>query len=545
MKPLNRILGAYQESSAVLFFKARFLLILYGVLIVSSIIITVYTAYVNMINPVLGYAINVRVVGSEIGLTLLFIVCAFLLVRGYFSLAAHMTLIVLFTTIWFIMINDRTAILARLDTVVIAVAALSSTPLFINKNKMVVLIYTAANLAALYAFMLIMGSSLGLSTHATIEYLADTTMAFIFTGVVSYYLFSINTRALEHMAQAAMNTERANKELEARNEELRKSEEKFHKLFSNSPSIISVNTAHGQIYQDVNERFCEATGYTREEVQGRSLIDIGILSPRDLDAIKSAMLSRGSVKNQEITFTTKRGETRLGSASVETIDIGDSPHIVAIVNDITETRKIERELMNIVSDERRRIGQDLHDDLGQTLTGVAFLVQTLQQELEGLPAAVKTAGKVGDLVRTAIMKVRTISRMLSPVEMESRGFITAIEEMVDNIQEVFLISCKIQYDGEVEILDATVATNLYYIAREAVNNAIKHGKADEIRIRFEIREGSLAMLITDNGSGIAPERHSGGLGLKTIEYRARIIGATAKIFEMEGGGTCVAVTLPL
>ncbi len=84
----------------------------------------------------------------------------------------------------------------------------------------------------------------------------------------------------------------------------------------------------------------------------------------------------------------------------------------------------------------------------------------------------------------AIMKVRTISKMLSPVEMESQGFITAIEEMVDNIQEVFLISCEVIYDGDVEIHDNTTAVNLYYIAREAVNNAIKHGKADEIRDSF-------------------------------------------------------------
>lgn len=216
------------------------------------------------------------------------------------------------------------------------------------------------------------------------------------------------------------------------------------------------------------------------------------------------------------------------------------------MNDITESREIERELMNIVSDERRRIGQDLHDDLGQTLTGVTFLVQTLRQELKGFPgAAEKTIGKIGDLVMNAIMKVRTISKMLSPVEMESQGFITAIEEMVGNIQEVFLISCEVLYEDEVEIRDNTTAVNLYYIAREAVNNAIKHGKADEIVIRFAVNGGALVMSITDNGAGMDMTRPAGGIGLKAIDYRARIIGATARIYGLESRGTCVSITLPL
>ena len=143
------------------------------------------------------------------------------------------------------------------------------------------------------------------------------------------------------------------------------------------------------------------------------------------------------------------------------------------------------------------------------------------------------------------MKVRTISKMLSPVEMESRGFITAIEEMVDNIQEVFLISCEVLYVGDVEVHDNNMASNLYYIAREAINNSIKHGKADEIRILFEKKDRSLVMSITDNGHGIPADRPAGGMGLKTIEYRARIIGATTRISGAEGGGTCVSITLPL
>jgi PAS domain S-box-containing protein len=329
-------------------------------------------------------------------------------------------------------------------------------------------------------------------------------------------------------------------------EALKKSEEKFYKLFKNSPSIVSVNTVPDLVYQDVNDRFFEVLGYSREEVIGHSILDLKIATPEHIESMGAILRERGKLKNEEVPFATKSGEKRLGLLTVDTIKIGEKPHFVIIMNDITETRQMEREMMNIVGDERRRIGQDLHDDLGQTLTGVAFLVQTLRQEAGCFSAdAEQAAVKIGNLVRKAIMKVRTISKMLSPVEMESRGFITAVEEMVDNIQEVFLISCEVFYVGDVEVHDNNVASNLYYIAREAINNSIKHGNADEIRIVFEKKGNALVMSISDNGHGIPDDRPQGGIGLKTIEYRARIIGAVTRISGAEGGGTSVNITLPL
>jgi PAS domain S-box-containing protein len=560
MKSLNHILRAYRDGSTMLFFKARFLFIAYAALIVSLVLITIYTAIINMLNPLQGYAVNFRVVGPVIGLTLLLVGCSALLVRGYFAPAAHVTLSAIIITVWTAIIMDHTTILARLDTVVLALAVLSSTPLFVKKNKTVVILYAGLNLAALYTYMLLFGSDLGLPKRAIIEYLADNTIAFVFTGIIAYNLFSINARALDRMEQAVMNVERTNEELrvtmeeltatnsesEARNQALRKSEEKFHKLFVNSPGILSVNTAVGLFYQDANDRFFEVTGYHRNEVIGRTVRDLGIISNEDIEFLGSELQQSRRVKNHEVHFITKSGEKRLASLTIDTVDIDGIPHFVVIANDITETREIEREMMNMVSEERRHIGQDLHDDLGQTLTGVAFLVQTLRQELKDLPGAGENIiGKISGLVNNAIMKVRTISKMLIPVEMESQGFITAIEEMVANIHEVFLISCEVLYDGDVEVHDNVTASNLYYIAREAVNNAIKHGKADEIRIHFSVLNDVLIMTITDNGTGIDATRPSEGIGLKTIDYRARIIGATARIYGRDSGGTCVSIAMPL
>ena len=120
---------------------------------------------------------------------------------------------------------------------------------------------------------------------------------------------------------------------------------------------------------------------------GRSIRDLKIATPEHIESMGAILRERGKLKNDEVPFATKSGEKRLGLLTADMIKIGEKPHFVIIMNDITETREMEREMMNIVGDERRRIGQDLHDDLGQTLTGVAFLIQTLRQEVAGFSAA--------------------------------------------------------------------------------------------------------------------------------------------------------------
>lgn len=328
-------------------------------------------------------------------------------------------------------------------------------------------------------------------------------------------------------------------------EALRKSEEKFHRLFSNSPGILSVNTIDGLVFKEINERFVSATGYARHEVIGRSLRDLPLVSPHDLETLVGQMRRQGSLENHELTFITKDGTKRLGAVTVERVDFDETPHYFTIIDDITETRETDREVMTAVTEERRRIGQDLHDDLGQTLTGVSFLVQGLRQELAGTEgAAPATIDKIAALSRSAITQVRTISKMLSPVEMESGGLLAALEEMAAGLQEVFRVTCMLRGDRAVDIRDSTTATNLYYIAREAVNNAIRHGKADRIVISLVEADETLLMEIADNGTGIARDAPAGGMGLKTIDFRARMIGGTVRVGDGTEGGTCVSVTLP-
>lgn len=218
--------------------------------------------------------------------------------------------------------------------------------------------------------------------------------------------------------------------------------------------------------------------------------------------------------------------------------------LVGTLHDLTERRELERQLLEISENEQRRIGQDLHDDLCQHLAGIEFMSQALQERLrlegheeEGL------ARQVGDLVRGAINQTRGLARGLSPVQVESLGLIAALEDLAAHIHQIFQVRCEVDVDASVDVRDLPSATHLYRITQEAINNAIRHGKADHVRIELK-RISDLARLrIVDNGrgfSGAAEVRsRSGGLGLRIMNYRAGMVGGSLHVGPAPGGGVQV------
>ncbi|HVT89018.1 MAG TPA: sensor histidine kinase [Tepidisphaeraceae bacterium] len=210
-----------------------------------------------------------------------------------------------------------------------------------------------------------------------------------------------------------------------------------------------------------------------------------------------------------------------------------------------EARRLERKVLDISDQERRRIGQDLHDGLGQHLTGVAFLSKALQERLSGqsLPEA-KDATKIASLVSESIGQTRALARGLSPVVLEEGGLSFALSQLVASTASVFKIRCVYSGDEQYEIEDLTVATHLYRIAQEAINNAIRHGKAKRIDVRLSPNDGLLKLEIEDDGVGISPKYKSDGLGLQIMHFRAKMIGGSLTVSAKPGGGTLVACSTP-
>ncbi len=211
----------------------------------------------------------------------------------------------------------------------------------------------------------------------------------------------------------------------------------------------------------------------------------------------------------------------------------------ALRDERTESRRLEKAILDISGREQTRIGQDLHDGLGQHLTGIAFMSKVLEQKLadKSLPEA--AAAKIVKLVNEAIHKTRELSRGLLPVLSHPGGLMSALERLAVEMEDLFDVRCHFQCPEPILIRDNTSATHLYHIAQEASNNAIKHGHATQITINLATARGKVELTIEDDGVGL-PETPSGtGMGLHIMNYRAKTIGATIEVERGSMRGTRV------
>lgn len=212
--------------------------------------------------------------------------------------------------------------------------------------------------------------------------------------------------------------------------------------------------------------------------------------------------------------------------------------------EISRTKSLERELAVVIESERLRMGRELHDDLGQRLTGISISAEILASEL--LVLNPKLATKADELERAAseaMMQVRTLAHGLMPVASGPEGLLDALTHLATSMSKLSGIRCTFDFDDPVDIADESVSTHLYRIAQEAVNNAIRHARARSIELRLDERNGKVLLTISDDGCGFdnqAPAFRS-GLGLKTITYRASIINFGLEIKSSIGNGTVIRV----
>jgi PAS domain S-box-containing protein len=297
---------------------------------------------------------------------------------------------------------------------------------------------------------------------------------------------------------------------------------------------------------------CElTTGYSMEEVQGKCIWDL-FLAGAEADHFKSIfeLMSADLLpQNYQSCWVTRNGEQRLIAwASTLLPGTGDTAnYIIATGIDITERKHLERAILDISAREQRRIGQDLHDGLGQHLTGIAFMTKVHEAKLaERNRAEADDAAKIVKLVNEAIHMTRELARGLLPVVAESQGLMSALQIWAAEVENLFGVSCCFQCETPVLIDDESTATHLYRIAQEAVNNAIKHGHARNILIRLTAEQGRGTLAIKDDGKGIgAAPAGSQGMGLHIMNYRAGIIGGSLKFQPDTLCGTIVTCIFPM
>ena len=227
------------------------------------------------------------------------------------------------------------------------------------------------------------------------------------------------------------------------------------------------------------------------------------------------------------------------SSVITPIEIGGSTHRLVVLEDVTQRRELEREIIEIANREQRRIGSDLHDGLGQELTGVALMLSSLVARLRREhSAAADDADEIVALVNATIDSARALARGASPVSVERGGLPSALRALATRAGDMYGVS--VRFRGKVWpqlTLDAAACNHLYRIAQEAVNNAVKHGHASEIVIDLKVTADNVTLTVRDNGRGMARDAQlSRGLGLKIMEYRASMLSGAITLESATGGG---------
>lgn len=248
------------------------------------------------------------------------------------------------------------------------------------------------------------------------------------------------------------------------------------------------------------------------------------------------------------------GEGR--AARVEVIPGGDEVHALsqafAVMGTHLQQReadrvRLEREIIEASERERRRIGSDLHDGLGQQLTAISLASSALITALESVaPKLIPQAEQLSGQIRETIATTRALSHGLSPVALQDDGLMHALRALTDSTERTTQVRCVFECPVPVRIPEAAVAGHLYRIAQEAVNNALKHSHPGEIRIGLERRHEAMVLEVDDDGEGI-PESSlpRSGIGLELMRHRAQLAGGSLEIGSAPAGGTRIACTIPV
>jgi PAS domain S-box-containing protein len=219
-----------------------------------------------------------------------------------------------------------------------------------------------------------------------------------------------------------------------------------------------------------------------------------------------------------------------------------------LLQEIEARKGLEKEILNVSEQERRKIGQELHDSLGQQLTGVAFMTKVLEQKLatKSLNEAADVA-EIAQLVNQATNQARSLAKGLHPIDLDTGTLMSTLQELAENTETLFGIHCTFKCDKRIRIDNPEVAVHLYRITQEAITNAIKHGKAKNIQIDLAYDVNKSVLTVRNDGIDFPKEfeaRHT-GMGLQIMDHRVDIIEGSLDIHKGPKGGTIMTCTFPI
>lgn len=256
---------------------------------------------------------------------------------------------------------------------------------------------------------------------------------------------------------------------------------------------------------------------------------------------------RGRGGTRDMTFRRPDGSQFAAEVLSAEIEQKGEKRMLVVVQDISQRKQLESEIIEITNRERRRLGADLHDGLGQELTGIALMLRSLSRRAASAAFdASSTLDEIIALVNHAIESSRRMALGISPVTLERGGLLPALKTLVAWSRDSYGMDVRLRLSMRSPLLiGESAAAHLYLIAQEAINNAVRHGKARSIVVRLRTSRVLVSLSVTDDGVGIADKAARGaGMGLKLMQYRSAMIGGVMRIKRLPQGGTRIHSVCP-
>ncbi len=296
-------------------------------------------------------------------------------------------------------------------------------------------------------------------------------------------------------------------------------------------------------------------GYTPQELIGQN---VKLLMPppyRDEhDRYLARYLETGEARiigsGREVAGRRKDGSTFPVDLAVS--EVKNLGLFTGVIRDSSERKRLQRDLVGVADDEQRRMAQDLHDGTQQELAGLGMLAQTLLDMLARdsgdrlsnmMPKYRDLAQRIVEGITRTHQEVQAVSRGLVPIRLDPDGLMDALRDLASRTDDLAAVSCAFKCETPVLVADSVTATHLFRIVQEAVTNALKHARPEHILIALELEGGQLIVQVADDGIGFDGTLAGAGMGLKTMRYRAGLIGANLTISPVERGGTLVSCKL--
>jgi two-component system, LuxR family, sensor kinase FixL len=264
-------------------------------------------------------------------------------------------------------------------------------------------------------------------------------------------------------------------------------------------------------------------------------------------AAKSLDRHAGRRTRREILLSRADGPPFACAVSLLDMDLAGEDKILLMVQDVSERRRLEAEILELGDHERRRLSADLHDGLGQQLAGISLMLRSLAMRADSARRRDPSElDEIIGLVNHAIQSVRNLALGISPLTLRRGELVPALKRSTAWFRDNYGVDVRLHLMIHRSLLvNESAGTHLYLIAQEAINNAIRHGHARSVIVKLRTSTNLVYLSITDDGVGLAggPSRRA-GLGLKIMEYRAAVIGGAMHIKRLRHGGTRVRIICP-